>query len=160
MVIFIKKITMHQTFDITKTSRKLLSQFLENYTLEQLNTIPEGFKNNLIWNIGHIVVVQQIIVYQFSGLPMLVSNEMVEMYKKGSKPEQDVTQVEVEVLQSLPFKTINQTMVDYNSKIFKSFQGYTTSTGFTMKNVEDALSFNYYHEALHTGILMSLRKLV
>lgn len=137
-----------------------MSQFLENYTLEQLNTIPEGFKNNLIWNIGHIVVVQQIIVYQFSGLPMLVSNEMVEMYKKGSKPEQDVTQVEVEVLQSLLFKTINQTMVDYNSKIFKSFQGYTTSTRFTMKNVGDALSFNYYHEALHTGILMSLRKLV
>jgi len=53
---------MNQTFDITRKSRKLLSQFLEDYTLEQLNAIPEGFSNNLIWNLVHIVVVQQMLV--------------------------------------------------------------------------------------------------
>lgn len=151
---------MHQAFYITKINRKIVSQFLENYTLEQLNTIPVGFKNNLIWNIGHIVVIQQILVYQFSGLPMLVSNDMVEMYKKGSKPERDVTQIEVDALQVLLFETITKTEVDYSSNIFKNYQELTTSTGFALKNVEDALSYNYYHEALHLGILMSLEKWV
>jgi len=151
---------MHQTFDITRISRKVLAQFLQNYTLEQLNKVPEGFNNNLIWNIGHILVVQQMLVYNLSGLPMMVSAEMVSNYKKGTKPEADVSQDEVDEIQSLLFETINQTKMDYNNKIFKNFNEFTTMTGFTIKNVEDALSFNYYHEAVHTGIMMSIRKFI
>ena len=113
---------MHQTFDITTTSRNILSQFLQGYTLEQLNTIPEGFNNNLIWNIGHIVVVQQMLVYKFSGLPMMISDEMVEKYKKGTKPEQDATQAEVDEIQSLLFETINQTKADLENKFSKIFR--------------------------------------
>lgn len=44
---------MHQTFSITKTSRKALSHLLDIIPLEQLNKIPEGFNNNIIWNIAH-----------------------------------------------------------------------------------------------------------
>jgi hypothetical protein len=47
---------------------------------------PEGYSNNLIWNIAHIIVVQQMLVYKLSGLPMMISDEMVEKYKKGTKP--------------------------------------------------------------------------
>ena len=54
---------MHQVFEITRLSRKIVAEYLENYTLEQLNKIPDGFHNNLIWNIGHIIVVQQMLVY-------------------------------------------------------------------------------------------------
>ncbi|HLF50792.1 DinB family protein [Flavobacterium sp.] len=151
---------MHQTFDITKTSRKVLSQILENHTLEQLNKIPEGFKNNLIWNIGHIIVVQQMLVYKLSGLPMMISDEMVEKYKKGTKPEHIVTQEEVDEMKYLLIETINQTEVDFNNNIFKNYQEFTTMLGFTLKNAEDALSFNYYHEAVHTGIMLGIRKFI
>ena len=138
----------------------MLSTFLENYSLEQLNKIPEGFSNNLIWNIGHIVVVQQMLVYKLSGLPMMVSDEMVEKYKRGTKPEGFVTQEEVDEIQSLLFETINRTKGDFNSKVFKNYQEFTSMSGFTIKNAEDALSFNYYHEAVHTGMMMSIKKFV
>jgi len=151
---------MQKTFDITRTSRKVLLQFLENHTLEQLNKIPEGFNNNLIWNIAHIVVVQQMLVYKLSGLPMLVSDEMVDKYKRGTKPEQDVTQAEVDEIKSLLFETIDRTEADYAAKIFKNYQGFTTMSGFTLENAEDALGFNYYHEAVHTGIMMGIRKFI
>jgi formate dehydrogenase maturation protein FdhE len=149
---------MHQTFEITRTSRKVLSQFLENHTLEQLNKIPEGFNNNLIWNIGHIVVVQQMLVYHLSGLPMMVSEEMIAKYRKGTKPESDVSQQEVDAIQSLLFETINQTKADFNAKIFKNYEEFTSMSGFTMKNAEDAMAFNYFHEAMHIGMMMSIRK--
>jgi hypothetical protein len=56
---------------------------LNGYSLEQLNKIPqEGYSNNLIWNIGHTVVVQQMLVYKLSGLPMMIHDEMVSKYKK------------------------------------------------------------------------------
>jgi hypothetical protein len=136
---------MNQTFEITGTSRKILEQILVSHTLEQLNKIPEGFKNNLIWNIGHIVVVQQMLVYKLSGLPMMVSDELVEKYKKGSQPEQMATQADVAELQSLLFETINQTRTDFNQNLFVNYQEFTTMSGFTLKNAQDAMAFNYYH---------------
>lgn len=151
---------MHQTFNITETSRKILSQIIENNTLEQLNTIPLGYKNNLIWNIGHIVVVQQVLVYKLSGLSMMISDEMVEKYKKGTKPELDATQAEVDEIKSLLLETINQTKADLNDKVFKNYSEYPTSTGFVLKTAEDAMAFNYFHEGLHIGIIMSLRKFI
>ena len=151
---------MNQLFTITETSRNMVSKILENHSLEQLNKIPEGFSNNLIWNIGHVVVTQQLLVYKLSGLPMMVSDEIVEKFKKGTKPEQVVTQAEVEEIKSLLFATIKKTKEDYDNGIFKNFNEYPTSTGFVLNNVEDAMAFNNFHEGLHIGILMSIRKLV
>lgn len=149
---------MEQLFKVTRTSRNILSQFLDKYTLEQLNTIPEGFSNNLIWNIAHVVVTQQLLVYKFSGLPMMVSDEMVEKYKKGTKPEQEVSQVEVDEIKSLLLDTIEKTEEDYGNGIFKNYQEYPTSTGFVLTSAEGAMTFNSFHEGLHIGIIMSIRK--
>ena len=149
---------MNQTFEITRTSRKILSQFLEKYTLDQLNKIPEGFSNNLIWNIAHVVVTQQILVYKLSGLDMNVSDEMVNAYKKGSKPEHIALQSEVEEIKILLSKTIDQTEKDLDNGVFKNFEEYPTSTGFVLKSTQDAMVFNNFHEGLHIGIMMSLKK--
>ncbi|MFV8269188.1 DinB family protein [Flavobacterium sp. GT2N3] len=151
---------MNQTFEVNTTTRNMVSKFLTGYTLEQLNTIPAGYSNNLIWNIGHIIVTQQLLVYKLSGLPMLVSEELVEKYKKGTKPEHIVTQVEIAEIKALLFETIDQTKADFDNKTFKDYNEYPTSTGFTLRNVEDALVFNNVHEGLHIGIMMNLKKFI
>lgn len=151
---------MNQTLNVNATSRNMISKIMENHTLEQLNKIPEGFSNNLIWNVGHIVVTQQLLVYKLSGLSMMVSEEMIEKYKKGTKPEQDVTQAEVDEIKSLLFTTIEKTKDDLDNEIFKNYQEYPTSTGFVLTSAEGAMNFNNYHEGLHVGVLMSIRKLV
>ena len=139
----------------------MVSKFLSGYTLNQLNTIPEGFSNNLIWNIGHIIVSQQLLVYKLSGLPMLVSAELVEKYKKGTKPEHQVSQAELDELKNLLFATIQQTKLDYDSKLFQNYHEYTTSTGnHVLKNAEDAMAFSNFHEGLHIGIMMTIRKFI
>tara|TARA_R110002033_G_scaffold41347_13_gene82007 strand:+ start:6007 stop:6489 length:483 start_codon:yes stop_codon:yes gene_type:complete len=160
MIIFSKKNKMNATLELTRTSRLILSQILPNYTLAQLNKIPPGYSNNLIWNIAHVIVVQQMLVYGLSGLPMKISNEMVEKYKKGSKPEQDATQEEVDYIQRLLLTTIDQTAIDIENDIFKTFKEYPTSTGFTLKNAQDAMSFNNFHEGIHLGVIFSIRKFI
>jgi hypothetical protein len=151
---------MGDTFAITRTSRNIIAKYLDEYTLEQLNKIPTGFNNNLIWNIAHIVVVQQMLVYNLSGLPMLVSKEMVDSYKRGTKPVHDLTQQEVDEIKSLLTTTIDQTEKDFASGIFKNYNEFTTMTGFNLKTAQDAMAFNYYHEAVHTGVMMGIRKFV
>lgn len=151
---------MEATFNINQTSRNVISKILENHTLEQLTTIPEGFSNNLIWNIAHIVVVQQMLVYNLSGLPMMISDEMVTKYKRGTKPEHSVTQEEVNEIKSLLFSTLEQTKKDFENDIFKTFSEYTTMLGYTMRTAQEAMEFNNYHEAIHTGIMMQIRKFI
>ena len=151
---------METTFKINETSRKLLLTFLENYSLEKLNAIPEGFSNNIFWNIGHIIVVQQMLVYKLSGLTMMISDEMVETYKRGSKPEHSVTQNEVEEMKVLLFSTLEKTKKDYAENLFQNYTEFTSLTGFTVKSAVAAIEFNNYHEAIHIGTIMQIRKFI
>ena len=151
---------MQATFEINLSSRNLLLQFLENHSLEQLNKIPEGFANNLIWNIGHIVTVQQMLVYKLSGLPMMISDEMVETYRKGTKPEHNISQDEINDIKKLLFSTLEKTKEDFANDIFKDYMEFTTGIGFLVKSAKAAMEFNNYHEGLHTGIMMQIKKFI
>ncbi|SEA15712.1 DinB family protein [Bizionia paragorgiae] len=145
-------------FDITLKNRALLKSILENYSLEDLNKVPDGFKNNLIWNIAHTVVTQQLLVYNLSGLPMNVSDDMVAKYKKGTKTEHVASQEEVDDIKSLLFSTVEQMATDYNNQRFKTYTAYTVSTNSTLRNVEDAIAFNNFHEGIHLGYILALKK--
>ena len=151
---------METAFRINETSRKVLLGFLEKYSLEELNKIPEGFSNNLIWNIGHILVVQQLLVYKLSGLPTMVSNEMIEKYQRGTKPEHNVGQEEVDEIKVLLFSTLEKTKQDFEENLFQNYTEFTSMSGFTMKSAANAIEFNNYHEAVHTGIMMQIRKFI
>jgi hypothetical protein len=151
---------MQEILAITKTSRNLISKFVQGYTSEQLNKVPEGFNNNIIWNVAHIIVTQQILVYKLSGLPMIVTDEMVEKYRKGTKTEHFASQDEVDQILALLTQTIDQTAKDIENKIFINFTEYPTSTGYVLTSAQDAMTFNNFHEGIHLGVILGLRKLV
>lgn len=151
---------MNSVFEVQKTIREILLKILDDHSLEQLNKIPTGFGNNLIWNIAHCVSTQQVLVYKLSGLPMMVSEEFINKYRKGTKPEGDVSQAEVDGIRTLLSTTLEQVQKDLADGIFQTYTEYTTSMGYTLKNINGALDFNNYHEGIHTGIVMSIRKFV
>ncbi|SFA86018.1 DinB family protein [Algoriphagus aquimarinus] len=151
---------MNTSFHIWKNNRAIYSKFLEHNSLEQLNKIPAGFNNNLIWNIGHVIVVQQRLVYGLSDLPLNVSDELFQKYKPGTKPESDETQETVELFKQLLTSPIDQTIADYESGKFQSYNEFTTSKGFHLASASDAITFNNYHEALHLGTMISLLKFI
>jgi len=149
---------MQYALDITLKNRILLNGILEKFSLEALNKVPEGFRNNLIWNIAHVIVTQQLLVYKLSGLPMLTSDAMVDAYKKGSEVNRDVTQGEVDEIKALLFSSVEKLKTDYEAGLFKNYNAYTTSTNSTMTNVEEAIAFNNFHEGIHLGYILALKK--
>ena len=151
---------MQTTFKIWETNRKLHLEFLEKNTLEQLNKIPDGFKNNLIWNVGHIITTQQGLIYRLSGLPVMISKEFHNKYKYCSLPPQTTTKEEVEEIKGLLISLIQQTKDDYTNGKFISFTPYETHIGFHLATFEEAINFNNYHEGIHLGIMMNIRKFV
>ncbi len=149
---------MNWAFDIARKNRKLLESFIENHTLEELNKVPKGFSNNIIWNIAHTIVTQQLLVYKLSELPMVVSEEMVDAYRKGTKTESDLSQAEVDSIKGLLFSSIEKTKEDYDNKVFQTYNEYTVSTKSTLSNVKEAIEFNNFHEGIHFGYILALIK--
>ncbi len=149
---------MEKLFDITLKNRRILYKFLTNTPREQLLNIPEGFRNNIWWNIAHVVVTQELLVNKFSGMPLRISDEMVEKYKKGTVPDGTVTEEEIELVEGFLFSTLELMQQDYENGKYQTYNEYTTSVNITLSTVEDAIAFNVFHEGLHTGAIVSLLK--
>ncbi len=151
---------METVFKAWKTSRKLYLEFFGDYSLDQLNKIPTGFNNNLLWNIGHIIVAQQSLIYKDSNLPMYISEDIVNLYKPTTKPTGNTTPTEVNELKELLISLIAKTETDFVKGIFIKYNERTTATGFHLASIKDAFEFNNYHEGLHLGYMMSIKKFV
>ena len=153
---------MESLFKAWKTSRKIYLNFFDNYSLDQLNKIPGGFNNNLIWNIGHVIVAQQSIIYKGSNVPMYIPEDLLIQYRPGTKPSGPVSESEAEQLKELLIDLVSKTEADFQKGIFAavSYNERTVVTGFHLASIEDAFEFNNYHEGLHLGYMMSLKKFV
>ncbi|ALJ05459.1 hypothetical protein APS56_10150 [Pseudalgibacter alginicilyticus] len=148
---------MDFTFQVLNNTRAIFSKIIDTNSLENLNKIPVGFNNNIIWNIAHVVVTGQLLAYKLSGLQPMVSDDLINKYKKDSKPEGDVTQAEVNKIKELLFSTLEKTKADYNNDVFKNYNSYTVSTtGNTLSNIDEALLFILTHEGIHYGYILAL----
>jgi len=56
------------------------------------------------------------------------------------------------------FTVLDQTEKDLEAGIFKTYQEYPTSTGYVITSVQDALNFNNFHEGIHLGYILALKK--
>ncbi|MFB9055512.1 DinB family protein [Mariniflexile ostreae] len=152
---------MKFTFQVLNNLRTILSTIVDNHSLEELNAVPEGFNNNIIWNIGHVVVVEQLLIYKMSGLEPSIPNDIINKYKKDTKPEGLIDQHEVNIIQDLLVSTLNQTKTDYDNGVFKDYNAYTVSTtGNTLTSFNEALQFVLLHDGIHYGYILALLKAI
>lgn len=152
---------MDFTFQVLNNTRGIFNDIIKNSSLADLNKIPKGFNNNIIWNIAHVVVSEQLLVYRLSGLDSMLPDHMINTYRKDTKPHGDVSESEVQDIQSLLFSTIKKTKEDYYNGVFKTYNSYTVSTtGNTLSHVDEALQFVAIHEGLHYGYVLALLKAI
>lgn len=152
--------TTAYAFEVLKITRNNILKTFDGLSMEELNRIPDGFNNNLIWNFGHVIATQQILCYGLSGNKAFVSNEIIDAYRKGTKPEGFVSEEAFEELKKLSEAAIQQMEKDYAAGLFKAYKTYPTSYGTTLSNIEEAITFNNIHEGLHFGYCIALRKII
>ncbi|WP_299133402.1 DinB family protein [uncultured Tenacibaculum sp.] len=151
---------MDTQFEVLKKSRELVFNLIDGLTIEQLHKIPEGFNNNIAWNVAHLVVTQQLLHYKLSGLQCLVSDELIDNYRKGTKSSETFTEEELEEVKELLLGLPDTLKEDFEAGIFTDYTSYKTSTGFVLDSFKTALAFNNMHEGMHLGVIMAMRKLV
>ena len=151
---------MEKQFEILRANRLIILKAIENLTIDQLNKIPAGFKNNIAWNLKHLLVIQQLLCYSFSGLEVAIGEEMIDNYKKGTEPKGLISEADFENIKSQFLLLVDRFKKDFDASIFKEYQPYTTSANVTLNNINDAIEFNNFHEGIHLGYILALKKLV
>lgn len=145
---------------LLQQTRPLLLRLTDGMSDAQLLAVPPGFSNNILWNLGHLVVTQQLLHYALSGLPMYVSDELVAQCRKGTSPAGWDRPPDADEIRSLLVDLPDRLVADLEAERFTTFRPYETSVGVTLPDLETALDFNLFHEGLHTGTILSLRKAV
>lgn len=151
---------MKEQIEIIRKIRKFLIESLKELSIEQLNTIPEGFNNNIIWNMGHMIAAQQGICYVRAGLQPPVGQDFFNTYKPGSKPEAKASKEELEKIKELFLSSLDTLENDYEKKIWTTYPSWNTRYDVPISSIDEAIRFLLFHEGLHLGYITALKRIV
>lgn len=151
---------MDNVFNFIIDARRAFIELIDSLSIEELNEIPAGFNNNIIWNFGHIVVSTQGLCYLRTGIQSDTSSvKYLSAYAKGTKPSYTVDAEEVADLRALALSTIQQIHADYDKGIFTTITPFETSTYKTSLNsIEEVLITTVGHDNLHFGYALAQRR--
>lgn len=149
-----------KSIDTIRATRNLFLKLMESLSIDQLNKVPEGFNNNIIWNFAHLIVSQQILCYKLAGLPLKIDEKFIPKYSKGTKPEIFADENELIFFKQQAVNLMDELIADIEQGIFKNYNTYTTSFGVELSSVYDAVNFLSMHEGVHLGYAMALKRIV
>jgi len=149
---------MEKLFDITEKLNAIYHGILKGTSREDLLFVPKGFNNNIFWNIGHVFVTQQALVYSLSKVPPRIDEAFIRKYSKGTFPGESVSDGEIQTVAMGLLAASGWMREDYNKGIFKEFIPYSTSANVSLNTVEDAIAFNIFHMGLHLGAIKAIQK--
>ena len=78
---------MTKYLELLENQRTALLKITEHLTADQYNLVPPEFNNNIIWNMGHTLVVTEGLLYSTIPFKIPVHEFDIEGFKKGTKPE-------------------------------------------------------------------------
>ena len=151
---------MNYHFQAFQQVRKNLYNLLVTTDPKELTLIPDGFNNNVYWNIAHTVATQQLLHYYLSGNPFRIDQYWIETYKKGTLPNLNVSATEIEDLGFLLLETSKILIKDYDADFFPEYTPYATSFGMELRSIQDAIIFNNMHESLHMGYVLAQKRAI
>jgi hypothetical protein len=147
--------------DKIRFARDAFVKLVDDLNPGQMNFIPPGFKNNLIWNLAHAVAVQQALCYMRTDSNPVIPKEFIDTYQKGTAPTEAVSASEITRIKQLAINTVDQLQDDLGKKIFGTYNPLTvTAHKLPVNTIDDALDFVAFHEALHLGYAQSLKRAV
>ncbi|MBR8658086.1 MULTISPECIES: DinB family protein [Bacillales] len=130
---------------------------LKDLPTEQADIVPEGFSNNIRWNLGHILTVQESCMYglEFTHLPASYKT----LFGPGTKPAD--WQGEVPSL-----STLAEQLEEQKERIKRTFRerlNQELPQPFVLRNTQmttlgEMFVFSLFHEGMHISTINTLKK--
>jgi uncharacterized damage-inducible protein DinB len=134
---------------------------LGNVNEEVIHTVPDGFSNNILWNVGHILLSAEQLLLRGANESGKLPNQYKGWFGGGTKPAD--WNGEVPSWHSLVSGLKEQQ--DWVVTEFGSRLDEKLATPFQIREVEfttygDVLSFVMFHEGLHLGQINAMNRLL
>lgn len=140
--------------------RHLTINAVEGISEKKLDIIPEGFNNNLRWNLGHIYLIQEKFAFHYAGEPMKSPANFDRLFAKGTKPvdwneEPPKLEVLLDMLAEQP-KRIQESLQNRLDELVT--EPFTTGSGLTLSTRGEFLNSTLYHEGIHFNTINILKR--
>ncbi|MDP3353089.1 MAG: DinB family protein, partial [Flavobacteriaceae bacterium] len=89
-----------------------------------------------------------------------MDKDLIDKYRKSSVAVTNVSVEEINQIKELFLTTLENLESDLNQQKFSTFNYYKTSMGLELTSIEDCIPFMAYHEGIHLGIILSMKKLI
>lgn len=151
---------MRTQIEIIRKARSFVLGIVNDMSDDQLNKIPPGYKNNIIWNMGHLIASQQDVCYIRSNVQIVVDEGYIKLFKSDTKPQGIISSEAIDTIKKLLLPTIDRLESDYKQHMLTSFKPFKTKYGVGLQTIDDAINYLAFHEGIHVGYIMALKKLV
>ncbi len=129
-------------------NRRILLSQTEYLTAEQYNLIPLGFNNNIIWNMGHLLVTGDGILYRNSPDKRPEYEFPESRYGMGSKPGDFLSETEINYIRQSLSETVSLYRIATGMDQPIANSGSTTTATVPSSGGHD-LQFLFFHEDMH-----------
>nr|WP_294860433.1 DinB family protein [uncultured Fluviicola sp.] len=133
-----------------KNQRTNLLLQLEGLSNEDIGLIPAGHNNNILWNLGHILVVPQYYFYVANGHSQNVEQYYIQNYMSGSYPKATNIDKEYNAIKVSLLPTLDALKSDFEKDMFKDFKAFGDL------DFISTLEFLIKHEAGHLNTINNL----
>ena len=145
--------------DILIATRQRMASTLKELTQEQWFAQPDGFANNIAWNVGHLIMAQQGLCYGRMHIqPHIELAGMRAMYGGGTSPADWSENPETDELLRLFVELPQKMTADIAAGKFDSYVKPEPVEGRfpPPESVMHGFIFNQHHEGMHAGAIGDL----
>ncbi|MEO6521790.1 MAG: DinB family protein [Mucilaginibacter sp.] len=142
---------MTQYLDKLEEERKLLLERTKDLTVDQYNIIPPGFNNNIIWNMGHILVVSESLLYENSPYKRPEHEFMISSFQRGSTPDEIIEEDDILLIRH----SLQQT-----AQFYKRCTGMNRPGDESVSVSNEVMQFLLFHENMHYRTIARLLEIV
>ncbi|MDQ0190960.1 DinB family protein [Alicyclobacillus cycloheptanicus] len=145
-------------FDTLRFARSAVLSLVNDVSEEAADTIPNGFRNNIRWHLGHIYIVQENLIFGAAHIHRTLPEGFKEAFSMGTSPAD---------WKSRPasLDTLKEVLTSQSGRVVEAFEGKLDDAlpspvkigSVEMSAPRDLISFAVFHEGQHIGIIKGLK---
>ncbi|WP_226579568.1 DinB family protein [Halobacillus litoralis] len=133
---------------------------LDATTEEAAGQTPQGFLNNIRWNLGHIYVSQENLLQRFLGEDPELPKTYLSLFNGGTSPEEWPENVPSLI-------ELRGYLEEQTERMIHQFQGrldeegekpFDLGGGVVFRTLDEVVNFSLWHEGLHQGTISAQKR--
>lgn len=138
--------------ETTRAGTLMAAKKVKDENPDFADTIPEGFNNNIRWNLGHIVTITDQLANYPAGEKPDFPKPYHSSFANGTSPKgwNDETPSLDEIIQALEEQP-KQLKEKFAGRLSDPLPKPFSLVGVEFQTVGDLIAFNLYHEGMHLG---------